>query len=85
VLKYLNQCKVKIKILADIDSWKKIRRIKRKNSIGSKTYAQEQGDMEMLDNRLKKDSYLSTDRPEVQMDKILENITKVESDKFDMM
>jgi hypothetical protein len=32
--------------------------------------------MEMLDNRLKKDSYLSTDRPEVRMDKILENITK---------
>jgi hypothetical protein len=37
--------------------------------------------MEMLDNRLKKDSYLSTDRPEVRMDKILENITKETSDQ----
>jgi hypothetical protein len=54
----------------------KIRTIKRKNSIGSKTYSQEQGTFEMLDNMLKNDKYLSTDRPEVRKDKIFENITK---------
>jgi hypothetical protein len=71
----------KNKDIADIIAGKRLGQLREKIASGQKLNAQEQGEMEMLDNRLKKDSYLSTDRPEVRMDKILENITKETSDQ----
>ena len=66
----------KNKNIADVIAGKRLGQLREKQASGQKLTFEEQGEMEMLDNRLKKDSYLSTDRPEVRKSKIFQNITK---------
>ena len=71
----------KNKELSNIVYGKELGRLREKMASGEKLTPQEQGTFDMLNNLLKDDKFLSTDRPEVRMDKILENITKTTSDQ----
>ena len=71
----------KNKDIADVIAGKRLGQLREKQASGKELTAEEKGIMEMLDNRLKKDKFLSTDRPEVQMDNILEDMTKTTSDQ----
>jgi hypothetical protein len=73
----------KNKDIADIIAGKRLGQLREKMASGQKLTPQEQGEMEMLDNRLKKDSYLSTDRPEVRKAKIFDEITKTTSARIE--
>ena len=70
----------KNKNIADVIAGKRLGQLREKQASGQELTFEEQGEMEMLDNRLKKDSYLSTDRPEVRKAKIREDITKSQLD-----
>ena len=71
----------KNKELSNIVYGKELGRLREKMASGEKLTPQEQGTFDMLNNLLKEDKFLSTDRPEVRMDKILEDITKTTSDQ----
>ena len=71
----------KNKQLSNIVYGKELGRLREKIASGQKLNAQEQGTFDMLNNLLKDDKFLSTDRPEVRKAKIFENITKSTSDK----
>jgi hypothetical protein len=66
----------KNKELSNIVYGKELGRLREKIASGEKLTSQEQGTFDMLNNLLKDDKFLSTDRPEVRKAKIFENITK---------
>jgi hypothetical protein len=66
----------KNKELSNIVYGKELGRLREKIASGEKLTSQEQGTFDMLNNLLKDDKFLSTDRPEVQMEKEYQNITK---------
>ena len=66
----------KNKELSNIVYGKELGRLREKIASGEKLTSQEQGTFDMLNNLLKDDKFLSTDRPEIQMEKEYQNITK---------
>ena len=66
----------KNKELSNIVYGKELGRLRQKIASGEKLTSQEQGTFDMLNNLLKDDKFLSTDRPEVRKSKIFQNITK---------
>jgi hypothetical protein len=75
----------KNKELSNIVYGKELGRLREKIASGEKLTSQEQGTFDMLNNLLKDDKFLSTDRPEVRMEKEYENITKEYQSKIKLM